>query len=164
MNLPDLFPEADMAAQAAVRSYCGWHIAPVVAETVFVNGPGGHLLLLPTLKLVSVTTVTNDGAAVSDPEWSENGMIRHCGWSRKLRGVEVSFTHGFEECPDDIRAVVGRLKESLAAPISVTQQSTGPFGVTYAAVGPLDPRRGQELMGDTYVAAVLDRYKLPSRP
>ena len=66
--LPDAPAGVDAGAWAAtvaeVRAYCGWHIAPVVTETLTLDGPGGHLLVLPTLRLVDLLSVTNEGHAV----------------------------------------------------------------------------------------------------
>jgi hypothetical protein len=68
--------DAWAATVAEVRAFCGWHIAPEVTETLTLDGPGGYVLVLPTLHLVDLVSVTNDGTAVTDPastgtsEWS----------------------------------------------------------------------------------------------
>ena len=49
------------AASAAVRRYCGWHIGPVAEETLVLDGPGGDLLVLPTLRLEAVTAFWTEG-------------------------------------------------------------------------------------------------------
>jgi hypothetical protein len=45
------------AAAAYVRNLAGWHIAPVVTETLVVEAPGGSQLILPTRWLVSVSAI-----------------------------------------------------------------------------------------------------------
>jgi hypothetical protein len=42
------------AAEAAVRAYCGWHIAPAVIEDVVLDGSGTRSLFLRTLRLRDV--------------------------------------------------------------------------------------------------------------
>lgn len=153
-----------MAAVSAVRSYCGWHIAPSVTETVTVDGPGVGMLLLPTLHLTAVTDVTNDGE-VADPanvEWSERGAIRtnKC-WTRKWRGVQVTITHGFEDFPHEVLAVCRDMAKSDGR-IGASAMTSGPhqvqFGVTGAGV-----QAGAVGMSDLQMR-VLERYKLPGRP
>jgi hypothetical protein len=61
--------DAWAATVAEVRAFCGWHIAPEVTETLTLDGPGGYVLVLPTLHLVDLVSVTNDGTAITDPEW-----------------------------------------------------------------------------------------------
>ena len=39
------------AVSAAIRSYCGWHVAPIVEETMTLDYDGGGILTLPTLRL-----------------------------------------------------------------------------------------------------------------
>src|SRR5690606_21826214 len=81
-------------ATAAIRRYCGWHVAPVVTEEVILDGPGGRLLSFPTLRLVSIGALSEDGeaAVVADLEWSELGNVRkRCGrWTDCFRGVTAT--------------------------------------------------------------------------
>lgn len=97
--------DAWTAACAAVRAYCGWHIAPSVTEDVTVDGSGGSIQLLPTLHLTALTSITNDGTEVTDPEWSEAGMVRG-SWTSKFRGVVANMAHGFDECPPELLPVL----------------------------------------------------------
>ena len=53
-------PDAVLAAAEAVRSYCGWHIAPAVEETVTLDGSGGRHLLLPSLHVTEVSEIVAD--------------------------------------------------------------------------------------------------------
>src|SRR5512139_2364445 len=78
------------ATVAEVRAFCGWHIAPEVTETLTRDGSGGPVQVLPTLRLVDLISITNDGTAVTDPEWSTSGMVYAGTWARwtpKFRGV-----------------------------------------------------------------------------
>ena len=64
-------------ALAAVRHWCGWHIAPVQTVELTLDGPGGKLLVLPTLNVRSVTRVTECGEYLDlgDITWSANGRV-----------------------------------------------------------------------------------------
>ena len=150
-------PSAWAAACGAVRGYCGWHIAPSVSETVTVDGPGGSLLLLPTLHLTDLTDVTNDGTAVTDPEWSEAGMVRG-SWTSKFRGVKATLTHGYETCPAEVLAVVTDMAKS-AVLMGAANVQAGPYSMSPL---PHAAQAGAVGMSDLQ-RAVLDRYKLPPR-
>lgn len=95
-----------ISAIDAIRGYCGWHIAPVVTETVTVDGSGTWEQLLPTLRLVALNSITNDGAAVLDPEWSTSGIVRGA-WTRRYRGVVANMTHGYSEWPAELLSLAG---------------------------------------------------------
>lgn len=59
------------AALARVRTFCGWHVSPVQSNTVTLRGSGLEWMVLPTLNIVSITSVTEidcDGVeTVLDP-------------------------------------------------------------------------------------------------
>jgi hypothetical protein len=143
------------AACGAVRAYCGWHVAPSVTETVTVDGPGGNVLFLPTLHLTGITSLTNDGTTVTDPEWSEAGMVRG-SWTSKFRGVVAEITHGYEECPAEIIGVLTEAASRGVGGSAVSQVGQVRMGGVSGVPGAASFMLEQE--------AVLDRYKLPPRP
>jgi hypothetical protein len=55
-----------LQAEALVRAYCGWHIAPVRTHTVVVSSFDATLVL-PTLRLVEVVSVVASDGTVLDP-------------------------------------------------------------------------------------------------
>ena len=134
----------------AVRDYCGWHIAPSVTETLTVDGPGGALLLLPTLYLTDVSSITSDGHAVTDPEWSQNGMVRGC-WSSKFRGVVAEITHGYDEAPAEVLAVAREMLDGRSR-TGVSQVTTNSHQVSF------------DLAPDVRQRRVLNRYRLEPQP
>src|SRR5699024_4352297 len=89
---PRVKPLLDGATRA-VRRYCHWHVAPVVSETIVLDGEGGSLLMLPTLRVQSIEAVRVNGTAldVDDLEWSEKGMVRRRRWPNRFRSIEVTF-------------------------------------------------------------------------
>ena len=145
------------AACAAVRGYCGWHIAPSVTESVTVDGSGTEIQPLPTLHLTALNSITNDGVAVDAPEWSEAGMVRGACWSSKFRGVVADMTHGYDSCPPEILGVLAEAADrgvvgSAASQVGQVRMG-GVDGVSGAVAFVIDKR-----------SYVLDRYKLPPRP
>lgn len=144
---------------AEVRRWCGWHVTPSRADTaVPIDGPGGRLLRLPTLKLLTLTAVTEDGVAVNltDLEWSQTGVMRKTTgefWTSRLSGITVTMTHGFDSAEDfetAVFSVADRRSQAAAGGIPI-------------AVGPF--RFSEEKMGSAFTGAelsILDRYRLES--
>lgn len=106
------------SAVRSVREYCGWHIAPVVTETVVLDGPGCDILTLPTQRLVDIEDVTNDGSPVDVAgDWSRAGIVRG-RWTNKFRGVTAVITHGYEDWPADLLGVLVDLTDDQKARVS----------------------------------------------
>lgn len=142
-------------ASEAVQEYCGWHIAPVLTETVIVDGTGTQIQTLPTLGLVSVETVSENGVSF-DPaylDWSTNGVLekRRGGyWTARRRGVVTGITHGLTAAPGWVKTLIcaaaGRAFYTPLVPVAqggtpvaapqqgvVTQEASGGESVTYAS-------------------------------
>lgn len=134
---PQVFDQAFWlkAANQSVRSYCGWHVAPVITEVFTRDGDGGRTLMLPTQRLVSVVKVLNDGADVTDQvRASEKGMLElRCGrWSTELGAIEVTIDHGFDAA-DDVAGVIAALaSRGVSSPAGIASQTIGPASVRYA--------------------------------
>lgn len=156
--------EAAQRAEAEVRAFCGWHVAPEKTETLVLDGTGTAALLLPTLRVTQVSRVVEDGREL-DPdsyEWSASGVVRKGrrgrAWTDRFRGVEITLTHGYPELPLDLAAIVDRLKDrqlqgsQVLAQVGSVSYATGEDGLPVGgSLSSLD-------------RAVLDRYKLPPRP
>lgn len=171
MAAPSLLPpvstnrETDYlaAAEAQVRAYCRWHIAPVTAENLVLDGTGSRSLFVRTLRLVSVTAVEVDGLVV-DPatlEWSEAGFIRAPGiWVDKLRSVKLTVTHGFESVPDVAEIVRAIAARASAAPGGVVREQAGAVSLTNSLTA-TGVSGGVVLMD--HERRMLDKYRLPGR-
>ena len=143
--------DAWSAAVAKVRSHCRWHIAPSVTETVTVDGSGAPIIVLPTLRLTDLISITNDGTAVTSPEWSTSGMVYRgtcASWSPKFRSVVAEMTHGFDTWPEDLEAVTVELAAATSL-AGVKQISSGSHQVSF------------ETSMNAHVLETLERYKLP---
>lgn len=161
--------EARERAEATVRAYCGWHVAPEVTETIVLDGPGSGVLLLPTLRVVSIASVTEAGALL-DPAtyaWSVAGFVRRDPdtwhvelqerWTSALRGIEVVLTHGYAEWPPELVGLLDGLAARVLAGPSVLRQ----VGAVAYATG-VD---GLPVGGSLTIVeqAALDAYRLPRR-
>lgn len=142
---------------SAARRYCGWHVTPIVTDDeVTLDGPGGRLLRLPTLRLVELASVTENGVeldVVADLYVSPLGMVskRSGGcWSDKFGAIEVTMTHGFEDAPDFDGAVLSAIDRASLAPTGGRLRVIGPF--QYETESTADER------------ARLDLYRLERRP
>lgn len=119
-------PEVERMLTAALviaRRYVGWSVSPVVEDfTVTLDGPASRILTLPTRKLVTLTSISEDGTALdlSTLQWSAGGppgiLERPVSVRKKSRGfwspdysaIEVVMDHGYTvaEAPDWRQAIL----------------------------------------------------------
>lgn len=144
------------AAVADIRAEARWHIAPVVTETVTVSASGG-LLILPSLRVVTVTAVRN----VTDvtPRTVTGWRLRPGGllWlpyaGPYVGGVfEVDLQHGYATTPKDLLPVIASRAAETAAASSTRLVSQRRVS--------LDDYSEQSVYRDT-ADPVLARYSLP---
>lgn len=150
------------AALGAARRYCGWSVTPAASAVLTVDGPGSALLVLPTLRLIAVTSLTEDGAAVAleDISFSARGLVRkrnHGCWTGEYGGIVATVTHGFDEAWDWQAAV-------LSAADRGGFDAGG--GGELTAIGPFQ-YGAREAAGSVFTdreRAVLDLYALERAP
>lgn len=155
--------DARARAEAEVRAYCGWHIAPSQRETLVVDGDDASSIMLPTLMLTDVHALSVDQSDVplADVEWSASGFVRAQGrTSQRLRSISADVTHGYEAMPLDVEAVIERLAERAVDTAGMGQLvQVGQVRVATASDGL--PATGILSELERWV---LDRYRLPPRP
>ncbi len=147
---------------AAAQRYCGWHVAPEDITEVMLDGPGGPLLALPTLHLVKILSIVEDGqpVAVSDVQWSRNGTVRKKSgqpWTSALGGITVKMAHGYEQA-DDFDQAVALIDAALASTIRDDPSMTS------KKVADVEYAWSVTLSGIAPAAPLLDKYKLPGLP
>lgn len=136
MDLPTL--GGSDAASALIRAWCGWHVAPVVEQTITLDTREGAAVLLPSLRVVDVIACTYDGVDILPGlEWSADGMIRY-PFRRKFRSLTVTLRHGFDI--EDVAPIVERVASRLTTQepgVTQTQKTAGPFQqtISYASAG-----------------------------
>ena len=138
---PRVAPLLD-GASAGIRRYVGWHIGPVLEETLVGDGPGGSLLSLPTGRLLSVVSVDNGGSVV-DPasvDLSKHGMLELQGgwWSSRLGAVSVRVQHGYDLADlEDVKQIVKQVTAAaLSSPMGATREQAGTVSISWATTAP----------------------------
>lgn len=161
-RLSETDPRTPLLLAGALRAactYCGWHVLGEKSVDLVIDGPGAPLLVLPTLRLVAVTALADDGVEldVDAVEWSARGLVykpgRSC-WTARLRGVAASITHGFEDAPDFNAAVLSAVDRVLTG----GREVIGPFQY---------PTETPAAAGSVFSAAekaILDLYRLEPGP
>lgn len=150
------------AALAAARTYCGWHVSPVLTGVeLTLDGPGDRLLMLPTLKLTALTSISEDGVSVdlADLHWSARGLIAKKDgtyWSGMYGSIIVVFSHGYATAPDFESVVLSSIERGTFSP-ETGPRVIGPFQYS----DPLSPAGGAFTGIERFV---LDRYALEKRP
>lgn len=148
-------------AEALVRSFCGWHIAPSRTETLTVRARGGNTLLLPSMYVTAITTVTMDDTSVLTVEdqyiWSAAGVLTHGNcWGYGV--VEVALTHGYTDAPAEVTAVVQAVAQrAVSNPSGASSRSIGPFSESYGSLS-----SGTALSLFDSEKEVLRRYRIPA--
>lgn len=158
------------AATERVRNYCGWHIAPVITETVEIDGASP--LILPTLRLVQIVSIADADDATRTVDLStlrvgSSGVIAirrdtayDLRWWLRAR-VVVTMKHGHDSAPDAEDVVMNMVERAQARAKSgllagAVQHQAGPFGTTLGSAS------GIYLTDDD--KATLDHYRFPGRP
>ena len=148
-------PEAVASACDEVRGAAGWHIAPVITETLTLNGRGGRVLLVPSLRIVrviAVRDVTDPAAPRTLDDWRADidaGMLhRSAGWPEGVASVEVELEHGFATCPPALHAVLRERCQLAAINAGIRSESLASRSVQFGNVGAID------------TSSTLDRYSV----
>ena len=126
-------------AVAQLRADAGWHIAPVVTETLTIASNGGSLLILPTRRIVSLSAVrdvTTGSTAVTG--WTRLGGGLWLGYRGFPAGLlEVDLTHGYETMPADLLPVVADYARRVSdtRDPGLASRTVGPFTESYRDLG-----------------------------
>ncbi|MCI1934718.1 MAG: hypothetical protein LKJ31_06420 [Atopobiaceae bacterium] len=130
--------QALLSASATIRSYCGWHIAPLLSCEAQIS-PRGCFISLPALQVASIDSVVEEGTTLvegADWDWSKNGLIHRIGhaWKRGLATVVVNYEAGFDDVPDDVLAVCFQMAQRLlAVPFGIKSETADGVSVSYDA-------------------------------
>lgn len=137
-------------AEAGVRKYCGWHIAPS-ERAVDLRCSVGQMgvIMLPSLHVTDVEKVFVEDRELetTEYEWDAAGFINRntVTWPRRYywpvygypanRPALVTFTHGYEEVPMDVKAVILELAaKAIELPASAASEiKGGPFQIKFGS-------------------------------
>ena len=124
------------AASAAVRRHVGWHIAPVLEDTLTMQVPAGHIgtVALPTGKLRRVIAVRVNGAQVTGWTHLTASLLRIPLTVADPSVIEVDVHHGYtlEEVPDLWHVVEQMAAIAASSPSGAVREQAGALAVTYA--------------------------------
>lgn len=148
-------------AVAAIRDYCGWHVAPVLQETVTVESDGSGVVFLPTLRVVSVDAVEVDGVpvTVARRDWSQYGWLRVS--AEVGVPVAVTLTHGYD-VTESLKAAALTLAQAAKSPDDrlIRSQRLGDAQIDYVSASAAI----EAVRVPGSARTTLDRYVLPARP
>ncbi|WP_431785375.1 hypothetical protein [Microbacterium maritypicum] len=124
------------AANQAIRTECGWHVAPIITEELVLDGTGGKNLLVPSLRIREVVSVKSDGREVTDEvKFSRRAgvLTLASGWSCEVGSIELTIRHGFDadEVPN-VAALIVTLTKRAASSSAFVQQAVGPASAKLA--------------------------------
>lgn len=128
------------AAHGSVRGYCRWHVAPVITETLVLDGHGGKNLLIPSQRVKEIASVLNDGVDVTDQvKYSRTAGVLTLprGWSRDVGAIEITLTHGYavEEVPEIAALILNVAKRAGSGQSLIASQSVNGASVSYLTAG-----------------------------
>ena len=112
-------------ASGEARGYTGNLFDYVEDDVVRLNGTGTSVLLLPEAPVVDVSSIVQavglaDELELELPtaevagvvEWDEDGVLERIDggvFARRRRYYAVTYSHGFDVVPDEVKAVVLRI-------------------------------------------------------
>lgn len=133
--------EADrlLQAEALVRAFCGWHIAPSRDDEATVIPSGSGRIFLRSLLVTDVATVTQNSDPLTVDEdftWESNGIISRATGYWSVDPVTVEFSHGYDEPPAEVTAIVQAIAQrAVSNPGSLVRTQDGPFSDTFSQTG-----------------------------
>lgn len=152
-------PGAIAAASAAIRSFCGWHVAPALDCSITLDGEAGDVWL-PTCALNSVASATVDGSEVEVAGHNRRGRVRLASKTCGLGNVTIDYNAGFDGgvAPDLVSVVAKRVVAEVAlTTYGVASETAGGVSISYSGTA-LSDSGGTYLPDD--VRQALMPYKL----
>lgn len=147
------------SASAAIRAFCGWHVAPVLDCTLTLDGEAGDIWL-PTNALASVKSAKVGGEDVTVTGSNRRGRVRLAHKTCGLGNVAIDYVAGYDvaACPDLMGVVVQRVMASVAmTTYGVSQETAGGVSISYSGSALSD--LGSAFLPDS-VKAALSTYRL----
>lgn len=158
-------PEVGRALKRALsraRRYCGWHVSPVLTETLTLDGFSSSYLVLPTLKVVSLNAITEDGAPVDLSEVKQSAcepgiLTRAQRWRAGYSNITVDLAHGFTaDEAEDWREAVLKIIDQAAT----TGNVDGTGSLIGKKVDDVEYRWSELITANGFNATALAQYRL----
>jgi hypothetical protein len=138
------------AAGRLIRDFCGWHIAPNITVTEWIECGEHGLIILPTLHCTNVISVQIGNRVLEqwkEYQWDASGVINRtvANWP-PLTGVpsfphppmaKVNYSHGFVELPPNVAAIGYEVAlQGMSRPgANAIDVGAGPYRVSLLKVG-----------------------------
>lgn len=127
------------AASAAIRNFCGWHVAPVLQCSADLTAEG-RLTRIPARLVVSVSAVLDgtEELAAGQYEARSDGLLRRTcykKWSSAWQSIHVEYAAGYEltACADLVD-MVARIADGVASiPMGVASETAGNVSISYSS-------------------------------
>lgn len=143
---------AIVEATKAIKNYCHQEIELVEDEEITLDCAGGRRIFLPELPVVEVSEVVEDGETLTegsdeDYQLGQHGILYRVGanWADGIQIVTVTYTHGYDEIPDDIASVctraasrayqAGLRASEMDGVPGIVSKSLGDYSVSFGAEG-----------------------------
>jgi hypothetical protein len=121
------------AALSVARQKAGWHVSPAKTETITIDGPDSRVLFLPTMKLNTLTSVTEDGVLLDLSTIAKSAgdgtlmrrrvaLRKRSGgwWTGEYSSLVIAMNHGFTEAEavDWRQAILSMVDQMSLLPVS----------------------------------------------
>lgn len=159
-EIPGGNSDVDQISDAVIRNFCGWHVTPVIDETLILDGNGSKRLCIPSLQVEDVIQLKIRGTEVVTYSWSADGWLTLPNGSvfpDEDRCVEVTVKHGFRYAPEIAQVKRGLQSRAAMSPAgNIVHQRAGSQSVTFGSVG--GEVRGMSLLQQEQ--EILAKYRL----
>lgn len=157
-------PVALAAVSADIRREAGWHIFPrVTAHVMTLDGPGGVILSVPSMKIHTVQSIVQEGVTVDLAQVDvsrETGLMEirdGNAWTRRYGQLVITMDHGFDKADELVQLTLNITARGLASPMGATREQAGALSVnwgmtTQGVSGGIVPMSGER--------ATMGRYRL----
>lgn len=142
---PDVRREIASATRK-IRNRAGWHIAATREDTRTLRIRRDGTAWLPTLHLVELISVTEDGNAIplddlgyelAHDDELVDGQLHRRSWSTRPGAVVATFRHGFVEVPNDLQTLCMQMaSRALMGRLGVVREQTLSSSIVHSATAP----------------------------
>lgn len=132
-------------ATAQIRGWTRQYLEFVADDEITVRGTADRELVLPERPVVEVGDITIGGMTIAPSSYQLHGdtLVRLDGWYSPASIVVLTYSHGFDPIPDDIRGVALQIAARMMSTppgVRIHQEGVGTYTVsdTYGDASPSD--------------------------
>lgn len=120
--------------EGVIESETGVSFTPVVDDLIVIQADGHGIIELNSRPVTNVTSVTDvNGEEITSWEFDGLSTIYNLF---PLQVVYVTYSHGFDAVPNDIKGVaLGAASRVMYNPSGLRQETVGAISVTYPGIG-----------------------------